>query len=236
MGKPAWVIRTPAQIQLVGPSQSGKSTFLKKLLEEDDNIFDVAFSQIWYASPYAESQDTVFTDELRTICASRNRRLFTSENVPNVEEVRDQYPEGAVLLILDDLLSFEKLDHLVDLSSIHAHHRNISCLYALQNPFQQTKKVDLLTVSRNLTGRIIFDSRNDMSVFRTLNSRIFPERRHFIIQCLKEAKKLGYPYIFLNTHPQSELERRYICYTGILSREKSGNGGSPYFFDLERGS
>ena len=50
------------------------------------------------------------------------------------------------------------------------------------------------------------------------------------MRCLDEAKLEKLNYIYVNTHPQSLLPRRHICYTGLF---QEWNNPSPKFFDLE---
>ena len=236
MATAAWSIQTPAQLQLVGPSQAGKSVWINKLLSDDERVFDVAFKQIWYASPYARSRDADYVALLYEACQKSGKRLHTGDTLPTAEQMRQVFPHDPVLFIADDLLCFEDCASLTELSSMHAHHQAISCIYVVQNPFQRTKKLDLTTVSRNLTGRVLFYQTNDYNIYSLLNSRIFPEKKHFISGCMEGARQLGYSYVFLNTHPRCKLPRRYLAYTAILKQERESNGGSPLFFDLETGS
>ena len=236
MATAAWSIQTPAQLQLVGPSQAGKSAWISKLLSDDERVFDVSFKQIWYASPYAHSRDADYVALLYEACRKSGKRLHTSDTIPSAEQMRQVYPTDPMLFIADDLLCFDHCASLIELSSMHAHHQQISCIYVVQNPFQRTKKLDLTTISRNLTGRVLFYQTNDYNIYSLLNVRIFPEKKHFISACMEGARQLGFPYIFLNTHPRCKLPRRFLAYTAILKQEREANGGSPLFFDLETGS
>jgi len=234
---PSWRIMTPAQLQLVGPSQCGKSTFLKKLLGPDGaDVFDINFKQIWYASPGADTVDAAYVNELREVCDKAGKSLRTSADLPTVGRVKGAYPQDDVLVVLDDVTCFKKSDSLSSLSSYGAHHCGLTVVYCLQNPFQQSRNVDLITVSRNLTGRFIFWQLADWAQYGLINQRVFPDRRNFLAECLAESKERGLNYVFVNIHPRSKLPRRYMCYTGLLVSERaqfSTAGKSPLFFDLD---
>lgn len=229
-----WKIPTPAQLQFLGPSQSGKSTKLKLLLEEDDRVFDRPFHQVIYISPAAEELcDSPFIREIRLICEKRKKKLAVSKRLPTVQEIKDLFREGHILLILDDVTCLERLEGLSEISSLHSHHNLISVIYLIQNPYEKTRKTDLTTINRNLTGRFVFYQLSDWNLLRVLNSRHFPDRPRFIEECLVKAKEKNQNYIFLNTHCFTPLPRRYTAYTALFQKEQKELGlKRPLFFDL----
>lgn len=229
-----WQIATPAQIQFIGPSQCGKSTRVLQLLEDDGAIFDRAFRQVIYAAP-AVKKDSPFVNQLRSLCVKKNKHLLLSDTVPRPEEIRRHFADDHVLLILDDLMCFPSLAGLTELSSMHAHHSLITCVYCLQNPYQKSKKTDLTTLTRNCTGRFIFFQTNDWRLYGILNGTLFPDRKGFLTESLLEAKQQGYNYIFVNTHSFTNIPRRFMCYTALFQEERKRFGGQPLFFDLQSG-
>lgn len=227
-----WKIKTPAQIQFVGPSQSGKSTKLLALVEQDGRVFDREFKQVIYAAPNAQ-EDSAFCLELGKIC-ERTGKLFRSLDVlPGISAIREEYREGDVLLLLDDLICFPSLAGLSELSSLHAHHARITCVYCVQNPYARPgTRNELTTVNRNLTGRFLFYQLNDWRLYQILNTSLFPDCKNFLTRCLTEAKAKGINYIFINTHSFGKLPRRFICHTGLFRDETEDS--KPLFFDLDK--
>ena len=226
-----WKIKTPGQIQILGPSLVGKSKTILDLLEKSDKIFDRNITQIIYAAPCALKEDFQYISKLQEICKNTNKSLYVTDILPQISEIKEIFPSNPIILILDDLTSFENLKGLSEISSLHAHHSDLTVLYSLQNCFQKTRKLDLVHLNRNLTGRFIFISYNDYRLYQTLNSILFPDKKGFLIKCLTEAKKLGINYVYINTHPHTCLPRRYICYTSLFSEN---NNSTPEFFDLEK--
>lgn len=227
-----WQIKTPARLELIGPSEAGKSTLLLKLVE-DDSVWEKPFQCIMYCAPMLNDRDS-YLEQLRKACGS-SKTLYIQEEIPSLDQVQASAAGKPVLVILDDLLGFhEGKEAMQALMTMHSHHFNISCAFTVQNPFAKTKHLDLTTMSRNLTGRFIFYQVNDWYVYKLLNSRLFPDHKSFLLQCLNEAKsKFGYPYVFVNLHSFSDLPRRYICYTGMFKNEREKFGDSPVFFDLK---
>lgn len=244
--KEDWLIRTPAQIQFLGPSQSGKSYRILQLLAQQRAIFDRPFDRVIYAAPGLghdddgndrDDKERSYLERLKAACrAGGISELLIASEVPRVQDVAAE--KKRTLLILDDLLCFPRLTALTELSSLHAHHLDISCLYCLQNPFQKTSATDLQTLSRNATGRFIFFQTNDWRLYGTLNEKLFPDRKGFLADCLLAAQRLGLNYVFVNTAPFCPLPRRYICYTGLFAEDEAAlahqPGPRPVFFDLKQ--
>lgn len=230
--KDFWKIKTPAQLQFVGPSQSGKSTKLLALVEQDHRLFDREFKQVIYAAPNVR-EDSEFCLELRKICQARGKRLQVADAIPNLPAIREEYSEGDVLLLLDDLICFPTLGGLSELSSLHAHHARITCVYCVQNPYARPgTRNELTTVNRNLTGRFLFYQLNDWRLYQILNTSLFPDCKNFLTRCLTDAKAKSLNYVFVNTHSFGDLPRRFICYTGLFEGETED--GRPLFFDLDK--
>ena len=130
-------------------------------MELGDDIFDKKLEQICYASPLAHAQHLPWIERLTEVCESKNKSLTVLDKVPSIEELKSIYPDRDILLILDDLLSFSEVKGLTEISSLHAHHQGISTVYALQNPYQQTNKCDIKTISRNLTTKVLMYQTSD---------------------------------------------------------------------------
>ncbi len=76
---------------------------------------------------------------------------------------------------------------------------------------------------------------NDYSVLATLNSRLFPDHKNFLVQCMETARhKYSCNYIYINTDPFANLERRFITMTRLFREEQPPDQAfpSPIFFDL----
>ena len=197
----------------------GKSRLILDLVDQCDRVFERPVFQFVYVAPKAFTADQDYVQELATIVKKNNKKLHVLENLPTVAEVLEIYPEGDRVLIVDDITTLPNLEGLTELAGYGSHHTNLSLVYSLQNPYQRTKKTDLVSVSRNLTGRFIFYQLNDLRLFRILNDQLFPTKPNFIIDSLDKARDNGLKYIFVNTHPQFTLHRDQNCYTALFKEK-----------------
>ncbi len=226
-----WRIRCPARLMALGPSMAGKSTLLLNLVCSD--VWEENFPKVVFTAPLA-NEDSHYINKLREKCEAGGKELLVLDRLPEIEELKNFAEGGPLLLLVDDVLGYKNPEGLTDLFTLHSHHNNITCCICVQNPFIKTAKLDLVTLSRNVTGRLVLFQLSDWSVYKHLNSKIFPEKKNFLLDCLNTARtRYGLPYVYINTDPFSGLDRRYICYTGLCDEERARFGGSPLFFDLE---
>ena len=224
-----WKLSVPFQMQVIGMSQSGKSSRILDFINHKKRVLKTDIKQVIYVAPCALDEDYTYIKEIKKACDKTQTQIRVSDLIPTINEVQEVYASGPILLILDDATSFDDLTGLTNLSGVYSHHKNISVIYSLQNPFQKKKKMDLVSISRNLTARLLCYSPNDWNVYCILNRIIYPDKKNFIVTCLSAAKEDGLNYIFINTSPHTELSRKDICYTAIFQEK---NNEEPKFFDL----
>ena len=229
-----WRIKTPAFIQVVGPSQSGKSTLILRLIQ-DDSVWDRPFQAVFYCAP--DEPGPRQRAALRA--AAEGKSLTVQAGEPRLPELSELTAaaalggDGSLLFIVDDLLGFDKnLSLMKALATAHSHHHRISVVYSIQNPYAKHAGLDLPTLSRNATAHFIMYQVSDMLVYNLLNNRLFPANKGFLFRKAKESQeKYRLPYIFLHTHPRGELPHRYACRTGLFEDERKFD--SPILFDVE---
>ena len=118
---------SPSTILISGSTQSGKTRFTKKLLENASGMFDIPPQRILYA--YSEYQP-VFDDMKTTI-----PNIEFHQGLPSRGQIED-FSEGHdhVILVLDDLmLKITSSEECVQLFTVTSHHRNVSVLFLTQN-------------------------------------------------------------------------------------------------------
>ena len=118
-----FTIRHPFRMVASGPTSTGKTQFIFKLLQQRENIFDPKIEQVIYL--YAEWQ-SCFSDFKKNVTFSTDLKLL------NI------YPKKSTLIIIDDLLS--KLSGSIELQELftqRSHHRGISVILVSQNIFSQ---------------------------------------------------------------------------------------------------
>ena len=222
-------IATPARVELLGPSQAGKSTTLLKLVK-DDSVWDRRISKVIYSCPTLKDRQS-YLNKLQDICKGREKQLLCMEKIPSHEELQAFSECQPVLVVIDDLLAMPDPSRLKDLILMDSHHMNISVLFCVQTPFFKSPKLDLALISRNLTGRIILFQAADVLQYQLVSSRLFPERKPFLLECLNKARTQGFNYVYCNVHCFSSLPQKFMCYTAMFTDERVDR--SPLFFTLE---
>ena len=175
---------------------------------KDDSVWDRPFTHIMYAVPSSEDR-LPYMQQLEEACSATGKQLKVVEELPSMWDVTAFSLDAPVRLIVDDLLAFDNIKTaLTDLVVMHSHHKAISCIFSVQNPFIKNSKLDLTTLSRNLTGRFVFYQVNDWYMYGLLNQRLYPDKKGFLLKCLQAAKhQFNLPYIFINVHPFSGIPR-----------------------------
>ena len=154
-----WQIQVPARIELLGPSQAGKSTIILKLVG-DDSVWQEPMKRVIYIAPLLSDREP-YLAELQEKCNATDKKLSVQDEIPTVEEIQSFAEGDPVLLIADDVLSFKDPGRLKDLMVMYSHHLRVSVLLCVQTPFFKNAKLDLTTISRNLTGRFVLYQIND---------------------------------------------------------------------------
>jgi hypothetical protein len=232
-----WRIPSPGSYTVLGPSQSGKSELLIKLLK-NPSVWREKPSIVIYAAPTLEDRkDYLLRMKEACLKADGEKSEFMAmSQVPDEERVKQliNFREVPVILILDDLLSFPDKHHIKKAAQLGikgCHHSKITLFMCLQNPFPQGYP-EMVTLSRNTTGKFIMYQTNDLRSIRNISSSMFPDGKNFLLYCLFKAKqKLHCRYIFTNNHSRSDVDRRYLVYTCLFPSERPGK--EPYHFDLD---
>ena len=173
----------PSNILVVGPSQCGKTEFVKRVLFE--NMIQPPPTRIIYF--YAEKQSLF--DELEAV-------------FPNIEFVQDfqqsvynsLLPTERNLIIIDDLMSEAKnSSELSNLFTKGSHHRNATIILILQNLFARGTAVRTASLNSHYTA--LFKNPRDAGQIRTYAQQIDGKNRKFIEDAFKDATSVPYGYL-----------------------------------------
>lgn len=196
---------SPTTICISGPTQSGKSMFTKKLVENANAMFTLPPERILYA--YSEHQKLF--DEMQNI-----PNLTFHEGLPDrqrLEELADNTKHS--LVILDDLMSkIVQSEELLHLFTIMSHHRGISVVYLSQNLFNQGRYAK--TIALNSANFVLFRNPRDMRQLLTFASQILPGQTQYFLDCFTKSTQRMYNYILVDL--SSHRDRKYLLRTGIF--------------------
>ena len=201
-------IKTPFRMILAGPSMSGKTTLLRKLLMNGEYLFDRQFVKILWC--YGQFQPETFAKIRNEI-----------PHVEFYEGVPDDIPthfdtSRPNLLVLDDLMSDASKDERVTkLFAVHSHHLNASVALLTQNIFH--KGSQSRSISLNADILILTKNTRDRSQIQHLARQLAPDKPKFIQESYRDATASPYGYLFLDLKPETSEQVRVR--TGIFPGE-----------------
>jgi hypothetical protein len=184
-------IEKPFRMIVAGGSGSGKSCFVKKLIETDH--FDSTFTEICYIYPdYLDDCPTEFdVDQNVQYVAGLPDKTFFSLLCPNS------------LIILDDLMiEASKCEDIAKLFTVIARKKNISIILIVQNIYQQGKQ--FRNIRLNATAIVLFkfyggyDS--NYRLLRDLGMTSLISRKIF-----DDVYIDRYQYIYIDLHPNRQF-------------------------------
>ena len=150
---------TPCSIMISGCTSSGKTTWVKKVLENKDVLFDQPPHNILYC--YGAWQPLY----------EKMTSIKFHEGLPTKEEIADFAEGKPSLIVLDDLLAdVVKDDFTQALFTRGSHHKNITVLYVTQNAFCQGKCAR--TISLNCAYLVLFKNPRDVYQIRLMGRQI----------------------------------------------------------------
>ena len=182
----------PTNIQIAGPTFSGKSFWTEKLLRHADEMFNAKIEKIVYC--YGEFQPRFLTME---------------REIPNIQFI-EGFPEDVYclfnntsgVLVLDDLMNQStSKDPMMELITRGCHHRNISTLFLVQNLFPPGKHSR--TISLNTHYIVTFKHPRDSLGVSILARQAFPRAVKYVMESFEDATKKPYGYLLFDLHPSS---------------------------------
>lgn len=188
----------PSNCFLSGPSGSGKSVFVKKLI--DHHMFDPMPTNIIY-------------------CYGIYQPLFNSmknvtfeEGLPsNLSSIRD------ALIIIDDLMTELANDiRLSNLFTKGSHHRNLSIIFITQNFFQQGK--EMRNVHLNSHYIVLYKNPRDKSQITHLARQMFPGKHKAFHEIFNDATSVPFSYLLIDLRPETNEQLRLR--SGIFPGDK----------------
>ena len=181
-------LKLPFGFVISGPSSSGKTTFLLKLLNENKSLIDPVPKSILYC--YGEFHSHV--------TKLQKAGINVYAGVPS-EELLDRQPKP-LLLVLDDLMLTIDEHFLSSLFTRKSHHGNMGIIFLTQNLFDKKLHVALA----NSQYLVIMRSPSHALQVRTLGTQLFPRQLDYFLQAYKAATSDPYGYLLIDLHAASD--------------------------------
>lgn len=175
-----------------GPTKSGKTTFVKNLIENKERVIDTELFKIWWC--YTEKQPLY----------NEMRNVTFIEGIPPFDELRKHSPKPQ-LLILDDLMQETKRSpQLIKYFTRGCHHWNISIIHIVQNLFFE----GLRTPRVNSDYIVLFKNPADQLQSQVLARQLYPSKTKYFLEAFTDATKNPHGYLFIDlTQYADDLHR-----------------------------
>lgn len=186
-----FVFRHPTRCLVVGPSCSGKTSFIRRVILHKEKLFSTVPQRIIYTYVYPQDWFSSFQDV-----------EFTKE-IPN-----DLDPSIPSVIVLDDIICDAKsLKQGAHLFVRGSHHLNASVFCLSQNLF--TNNGDFRTISLNATQYVLFKTRRGLRQIELLARQLF-DRCHIenVIRAYKESTREPFSYLMIDVDVMQEFPLR----------------------------
>ena len=186
----------PSNILISGPTGSGKTQFVSRLLRS--KLIDPFPSRILYLfSEWQHEYDSL----LESLPEITFQRGFP-------DKLMDSFsPNQTNLLILDDQMSkVGDKKELADLFTKGSHHRNLTIIYTVQNLFDKSKS--MRTASLNSQYLVLFKSPRDKTIVQHLGNQMFPKNTKFLMDAFEDATQAPYGYLLMDLRQDTPEEMR----------------------------
>lgn len=197
----------PSTFLIAGPTQSGKTYFVKRLLE--NQLFEPKPDRIIWA--YGEWQPSY--DKMKS--SIPNLEFIKGLNQNTFQQIS---PDLNNILVIDDLMSEGgKSDIISDLFTRGSHHRNLSVIYLVQNIFHKGK--NHRSCSLNSHYIVLFKNPRDRAQISTLGRQMYPNSKNFLAAALDDAcLEQSYGYLVLDL--RNDTSEDYRVRTNIFPGEQ----------------
>jgi len=173
-----------------GPTGSGKSVFVQRLIKHAKSIISPPPDRILYCygvfqQIFNEMEGVEFNEGLPSLCEFDGSRH--------------------TLVIIDDLMH-ETNDIVSKLFTRGSHHTNTSVVFITQNLFHADKVTRTITL--NAQYMILFKNVRDKSQIAHLSRQMYPGNSKHMIESYSDATSEPYSYLFVDLKPNMDENRR----------------------------
>ena len=183
-----------------GQSNSGKSYFINKLLQNIEGMYEIKPEAIMFC--YAVWQPLY--DEMEQNIPN----ITFHQGLPTQIELNEFTTDDChKLIIFDDMINYIlQSPSMEQLFTCHCHHYNISVIIVSQNLFQAGKHSR--TIALNTSYIVLFQQNRDLSQIAALGRQIYPGKGKVLVQAYTDAMKSPYNYLVIDLSPNSNPKYR----------------------------
>ena len=187
-------LKTDRVMCVSGPSQSGKTQFVLRLLDQKNEMFQQPLNAILWC--YG-----IHDGELQNLLQFKGYK--TLRGLPKEQDIETQS-----ICVLDDLLSeSENSKEVTNMCTRAAHHKNAFIILISQNLFPGGKEAR--TRSLNTHYYVIFKNPRDKLQFEVLARQISSTHSKDLIAVYEDATRNPHGYLFIDFTQECPDHMRY---------------------------
>jgi hypothetical protein len=182
----------PSSILVAGPSQIGKSYFVKRIIENADQLIVPNVQEIYWCCNLVP-----------------NWQLPRVKFITQIPDPAKLDPNVRRLIVIDDMMSAspQTQELIANYFTKHGHHTNSSLIYIVQNVFEGNRFHR--TTSLNAHYIALFANRRDVTQFYTLGRQLFPRKLNYFQAAFDDATSEPYGYLLIDLKtPYDSLRMR----------------------------
>ena len=194
MASYSFYLKHPFTMLIAGPTGSGKTIWVKKLIDKLPIVCDIIPQRIVYF--YGQYQPIFSQFKNVNFVRGLPERILSSFS--------GQFPE---LVIIDDLMAESSKSEIVsDLFTKGSHHRNLCIIFITQNFFMRGKENRNITL--NSHSIVLFKNPRDKSLAANIARQMYPNKIKGFQAAFEDATSSPYSYLFIDLKPDTPEEIR----------------------------
>lgn len=210
MSKPLVPFHACSPMMVAGPTNSGKTFWVRKLLSNE--MFDEEVSSIVYC--YGVYQPMF--REMEAEHEGTNIPIEFHEGLPSREKIKSLYDEKFHVIVLDDLMEYIVNDvEAQALFTKYCHHYHMTTIFITQNIFAQGRCAR--TIALNTHILVLFANKRDKSQIRVLARQQSPSNSRACIEAYEDAISQPYGYFIIDCSPS--IEQEFAWRTNVMPGE-----------------
>ena len=177
----------PSSHVICGPSFSGKSEFIYKLIRNSEVLFKKPFDKIYYFYGVWQNNFDGVKENIEFI-----------EGLPTQLFIENLVSSQSSLLIVDDQQQSALNSELIaNIFTEYSHHKNITVILVLQNLFHQGKFAR--DISLNTHYFVLFKNQRDINQIKILGNQL--GLKNHLYDSYIEATKNPFSYLLVDLSP-----------------------------------
>ena len=201
---PSFRFRHKFSLMIVGPSMSGKSYFVKELLEKD---------HVYYEEPHKCRKIHWFygqyQDMFKDLKKSLGHEIYFREGLPTFQlNLSDIDPKYNNIIVLDDLMDLAVDSQIISKLFTQGRHRNASVILLLQNAFPKGKHNR--SISRNAQYMSLFRCPADRRQIGIMAERIFNKQKSLFMSIYNDVTIKPYSYVLVDNKADTSVCRQIV--------------------------